>query len=65
MSYLDCRVAMHDAERHARLVEAGNPFALSVVLGSVEAAQRAYMATPEPKIARRLAVAIDRMEAFA
>lgn len=59
------RVAMHDAERHAANMEAGNGFALADASRSIAAAEQAYMATPEPNVARRLQVAIDRMSAFA
>lgn len=65
MTTPDCRTAMHDAERHARLVEQGNPFALSGVVGFIETATRAYMATSEAGVAHRLNAAIDRMEMFA
>lgn len=62
MTRLDCRTAMHDAERIARVAEEGNEFALCHLGGHIDTAYRAYNATPERGVARRLKAAIDRME---
>lgn len=65
MTHLDCRRAMHDAERHARNMEEGNEFALAVAVRSLVAAEVAYMSSScEPRIAQRLHVAMDRMGEF-
>lgn len=65
MTQIECRQAMHAAERHARILEEGNRFALVQVEAHLQAAERAYSATQEDTVAQRLHVAIDRIGAFA
>jgi hypothetical protein len=52
------RVAMHNAERLAR-IHAAKPLCLSHQLKAIADAETAYYACREPKVAQRLHAAID------
>lgn len=66
LTHLDCRRAAHDAARHLRNLQEGNPFTIAALPRLIDKLTAAYMAPAcEPQVARRLHALIDQITEYA